>query len=457
MRERGLGVANCVPAIPSFLQLALPGMEGPADPAERVAALCASVTRLARFEPASVICLSGPVGERSEEEARALVRDGLRQVAAAARTAGVRLGLEPTHLSESGETSFLSSIGEAIALLDEAGLDDVGVMVDSVHVWDTPGLAAEIALHASRITGLHVADKVAPGAPGRVLPGEGVTHPELLVGLMGGAGFDGYLDIEIFSTPEAFWGLPVEEAARARSRRGAFADRAIMSAMDFRALGTTGLQVSRIALGCGNFGGVGSAPEFYGQGETETQALALMDARVGRRHQRLRHGRRLRRRAQRDVHRQAGSRAKGSAVRDRLVLSIEGLQPGRRRPERARPLARAHLPADRREPHAPRRPIGSTCTSCHEPDPDDADRGDARRARRPRRAGKVQYIGASNIEAWRLARGLWVSDVRGLARFDWVQNRLQPARPLGRARDAAAVRRSGPRLHRRSARSPAAG
>ena len=27
------------------------------------------------------------------------------------------------------------------------------------------------------------------------------------------AGFDGYLDIEIFSTPEEFWGLPVEEAA----------------------------------------------------------------------------------------------------------------------------------------------------------------------------------------------------------------------------------------------------
>jgi aryl-alcohol dehydrogenase-like predicted oxidoreductase len=34
----------------------------------------------------------------------------------------------------------------------------------------------------------------------------------------------------------------------------------------------------RIALGCGNFGGVGSAPEFFGQGLTKDQALALMDA-----------------------------------------------------------------------------------------------------------------------------------------------------------------------------------
>jgi aryl-alcohol dehydrogenase-like predicted oxidoreductase len=36
--------------------------------------------------------------------------------------------------------------------------------------------------------------------------------------------------------------------------------------------------VSRVALGCGNFGGVGSAPEFFGQGLNEDQALALMDA-----------------------------------------------------------------------------------------------------------------------------------------------------------------------------------
>jgi aryl-alcohol dehydrogenase-like predicted oxidoreductase len=36
--------------------------------------------------------------------------------------------------------------------------------------------------------------------------------------------------------------------------------------------------LSRIALGCGNFGGVGSAPEFFGQGLDRDAALALMDA-----------------------------------------------------------------------------------------------------------------------------------------------------------------------------------
>jgi aryl-alcohol dehydrogenase-like predicted oxidoreductase len=45
-----------------------------------------------------------------------------------------------------------------------------------------------------------------------------------------------------------------------------------------RPLGRSGLTVPRIALGCGNFGGIGSAPEFFGLGLSEDQAFALMDA-----------------------------------------------------------------------------------------------------------------------------------------------------------------------------------
>src|SRR5262249_58087297 len=51
----------------------------------------------------------------------------------------------------------------------------------------------------------------------------------------------------------------------------------IPAPMIFRRLGRTGLKISRLALGCGNFGGIGSAPAFYGMGETEAQAAALLD------------------------------------------------------------------------------------------------------------------------------------------------------------------------------------
>ena len=48
--------------------------------------------------------------------------------------------------------------------------------------------------------------------------------------------------------------------------------------LETRPLGSSAVTVSRVALGCGNFGGVGSAPEFFGQGLDEDQALELMDA-----------------------------------------------------------------------------------------------------------------------------------------------------------------------------------
>jgi aryl-alcohol dehydrogenase-like predicted oxidoreductase len=48
--------------------------------------------------------------------------------------------------------------------------------------------------------------------------------------------------------------------------------------MERRQLGETGVEVSRIILGCGNFGGIGSAPEFFGQGESEEEAFRIMDA-----------------------------------------------------------------------------------------------------------------------------------------------------------------------------------
>jgi len=41
--------------------------------------------------------------------------------------------------------------------------------------------------------------------------------------------------------------------------------------------GRPALSIARIALGCGGFGGIGSAPEFFGRGLNEDRALALMD------------------------------------------------------------------------------------------------------------------------------------------------------------------------------------
>jgi 1-deoxyxylulose-5-phosphate synthase len=48
--------------------------------------------------------------------------------------------------------------------------------------------------------------------------------------------------------------------------------------VEYRTLGRSGIDVSRIILGCGNFGGIGSSPAYFGRGETEAEAHALLDA-----------------------------------------------------------------------------------------------------------------------------------------------------------------------------------
>jgi sugar phosphate isomerase/epimerase len=171
------------------------------------------VRRLAAYEPESVLCLTGPTGELDADQARVIVIDGLRRIAAAARESGVRLGLEPIHPGQRDTVSFVNSIVGAIALLDDAGLDDVGVMADTYNLWHVP--LDDVRRHAGRVTGLHVADEpTEPSRTDRVLPGESGTRTREVVEALRGEGWDGSLDVEIFSEPERFWGLPVDEAAR---------------------------------------------------------------------------------------------------------------------------------------------------------------------------------------------------------------------------------------------------
>ena len=60
LHEAGLGVANCIPSVPSILPLRLPGMEGPPDVRVRIDALCSSMRRLAAYEPECVLVITGP-------------------------------------------------------------------------------------------------------------------------------------------------------------------------------------------------------------------------------------------------------------------------------------------------------------------------------------------------------------------------------------------------------------
>ena len=215
LRTNRLAVSNCVPAIPSILQLAIPGMEGPEDPDERIEALCKSVRRLAEYAPESIVCLTGPRGRRSVEEAREVAIEGLRRIAAVAAAENVPLGLEPIHHSQRASTSFVNSLSDALTLLDEADLPDVGIMADTYNLADEN--PADLAKVVDRVTGLHVASW--PGEPDRTdreLPDAAAGPTRELVEVMRShlCCWRGSLDVEIFSTPDGFWSLTADEAAR---------------------------------------------------------------------------------------------------------------------------------------------------------------------------------------------------------------------------------------------------
>src|SRR5438270_13111116 len=48
--------------------------------------------------------------------------------------------------------------------------------------------------------------------------------------------------------------------------------------MRYRRLGRSDLDVPVLSFGCGNFGGVGSAPHLFGQGDDERSAYTMLDS-----------------------------------------------------------------------------------------------------------------------------------------------------------------------------------
>jgi sugar phosphate isomerase/epimerase len=222
LEASGLGCAAAVPLIPSILPLPL--MEGPAEPAARVEAICGSLHRLAPFRPSGVVCLTGPAQDLGAERGAEVVVDGLRTIGDEAERVGVRVGLEPVNSIGGDDWTIVSSIPAAAELLDAADRVALGLQFDTWHLWNTESLLQDIERESHRFIGVHVADWREPTRSwaDRVLPGDGGADLGTILGALERAGWNGFYDVEIFSDNGTFgnawedslWDVAPEELAR---------------------------------------------------------------------------------------------------------------------------------------------------------------------------------------------------------------------------------------------------
>jgi aryl-alcohol dehydrogenase-like predicted oxidoreductase len=186
-----------------------------------------------------------------------------------------------------------------------------------------------------------------------------------------------------------------------------------------RALGRSGVAVSRLILGCGNFGGVGSAPWLFGQGTSREDALRLLDAAWdlgittldtadayggGRSEEYI----------------GAWLATKGADVRDRVVIATKTFNPMAEGADRG-------LSGDRirRQVETSLRRLGVERIPlylAHDFDPEVPQEETLTAFDELVRRGTVGAVGASNFGAEQLAEALELSALEGLTRYEWVQN-----------------------------------
>jgi aryl-alcohol dehydrogenase-like predicted oxidoreductase len=189
--------------------------------------------------------------------------------------------------------------------------------------------------------------------------------------------------------------------------------------VDQRELGRSGVSVTHVILGCGNFGGVGSAPAFFGQGIPKEEAFRIMDAALD-----------LGITTFDTADAYGGGRSetwigewlsrKGTAARDALTIETKTFNPVAEGEDRG--LARGRI---LRQIDTSLERLGVERIAlymAHAFDPEVPPEETLRAFDELVRSGKVVAVGASNFGAEQLAEAVELSELEGLTRYEWVQN-----------------------------------
>ncbi|MET9729167.1 sugar phosphate isomerase/epimerase family protein [Streptomyces sp. NPDC006458] len=184
------------------------------EPQERARALDdnrRAVDEAAIMGTDTLVLVSGglPSGSTDLRGARERIADALAELGPYAEQHGVRLAIEPLHPMYAADRCVVSTLGQALDLAERFPARQVGVTVDTYHIWwdDTAPDQIARAGASGRIHTFQLADWTTPlprgVLTGRGQIGDGSIDMREWLGYVEKAGYTGAIEVELFN--DALW------------------------------------------------------------------------------------------------------------------------------------------------------------------------------------------------------------------------------------------------------------
>jgi sugar phosphate isomerase/epimerase len=159
-----------------------------------------------------LVCGADPL--QPLEVSRNQIFDGISAVLPEAEAAGVKLAIEPLHPMYADTRSAINTLCQANDMAEALASPFAGVAVDVYHLWWDPALETEIERcgRNNNLLAFHICDWKSPTADmlnDRGLMGEGCIPIRKIRSWVERAGFNGFIEVEIFS--DIYWKQDQEE------------------------------------------------------------------------------------------------------------------------------------------------------------------------------------------------------------------------------------------------------
>jgi sugar phosphate isomerase/epimerase len=151
-----------------------------------------------------IVLVCGASPDQPLEVSRQQIRDGIEAILPLAEKLNVKLAIEPLHPMYAADRSAINTLKQANDMAQLFGSAHVGVAVDVYHLWWEPNLQGEIARCGANgnLLAYHVCDwkvNTLDLLNDRGLMGEGCIDLKQIGQWVQQAGFNGFVEVEIFS------------------------------------------------------------------------------------------------------------------------------------------------------------------------------------------------------------------------------------------------------------------